>query len=485
MNKIYSLKEIFEQIRLRLNVEELREVDIWGEVDNFKQFGNMVRFILKDSAMKLDVILFDKALAELDVNIENGMQLVCKGHLSIYTAESKCQLNCIKVLETGRSKYEHEFQEIYRRLEKEGIFEGSKDKKILSCPRTIGIVCKKDSEGYRDVLAIWKERYPWVRMIHAECEIQGKNASISILKAIKRLEEYQVDTIIIARGGGDKMLVLPPYNSEELVRYIATMNIPVISGVGHESDYTLLDYVAVIRGATPTHAAVLASVDKEVFMGRLMIRLKKMYSRIQMEFNEIVAKAYQNNLKALKQIIDRQITENKNSLRGGIFEIESYLSQICIRGKTNMTNCVQRMEGEFSKSLIIVRNSMEKRNALTVVHIKDELKKCGEDINYKAVCQLENKLYADIQLYRMFIRNGMKKECSSMDLILNKYMECFWRSKKTLEACSVQETLKRGYAIVLNEANQMIRSVEELSSMDKIGIEMKDGRKYFLIKEIK
>lgn len=481
MKRIYTLEDVFKELKVSLDKQNFKEMDIEGEVDNYKRFGNMARFTLKDKDIKLDIILFGGAISKLEVNLEDGMQVICTGDLSVYPTESKYQLNCSQIQETGSSKYEYEFQKLYAKLNTEGIFKTSKDKKVPSAPRSIGIACKKDSEGFKDIIAIWKERYPWVKLVHSECEIQGKSASSSILRAIKKLEQYQVDVIVVARGGGDKLVALFPYNNETLVRYIANMSIPIISGIGHESDFTLVDYVAAVRGATPSHAAVLASIDKETFISRMTARMMNIHTNIQSQVNLVSTRVQEHNMKELKKILLEQILFEKSNLKGQAMNLQKETNQICKRNKNEIGISVQRMDGKFSKSLITVRHSIEKRNTLIELNVKEQLRGYRGELSDIDMERLHIKLKTDVEKYKSFARKGIQREYIQVVSSLNHYKEDILRNIENLEACSIKETLKRGYAIILNEDKQMITEIEDLTKTSRIVVEMKDGKREFYI----
>ena len=484
MKKVYTLEEVFEEIKVSLNEQNFKGKDVCGEVDSYKALGNMARFTLKDKNIKLDIILFKEALENLKIELVDGMQVICTGDLSVYSTESKYQLNCSYVEETGNSRYEHEFQKLCVKLEQEGIFETSKNKKVGSVPRSIGVVCKKESEGFKDIVAIWKERYPWVKLVHSECQIQGKNAARSILEAIKKLEKHQVDVILVARGGGDKIVALSPYNDEKLVRYIARMTIPVISGIGHETDYTLVDYVATLRGATPSHAAVLASIDREMFISRIITRMRNIQLSIYSHVNLISTKVYDNNVKDLKKSLLDNISLNKSNLKVQIKNLEKEVLQGCRRNKNEVAVGIQKMEGKFSRTLMTTKHALEKRNTLVAVSIKEQLNGYRGEMGRINIEKLNTKLLIDVGKYKDFTKKKFRRGYCEIRDSLNQYKKEILISRNTIDTYSINETLKRGYAIILNEEGQIITEVEQLVVTSRVHITMQDGKQKFYIQAI-
>ena len=259
--KIFSVGELNESVH-RLISGQLRNIFVKGEISNLAQpASGHIYFSLKDKNAQVKCALFRNRVLSTNEPLKNGLEIIIHGSPSIYTVRGDYQI-IVDYLETaGEGLLRRKFEELKQKLLQEGLFENSSKKTISKWPRAIGIVTSPTGAAIRDVLSVINRRSPSIPVIIYPCQVQGKNASTTIVKAIQKANErHECDTLILTRGGGS-LEDLWPFNEESTVRAIAQSYIPILSAVGHETDFTISDMAADIRASTPSAGAELASPD--------------------------------------------------------------------------------------------------------------------------------------------------------------------------------------------------------------------------------
>ena len=249
-----------------------------GEVSNFTRASSgHWYFSLKDSAAQVKCVMFKGRNAYVDFMPKEGDKIEARCTVTLYEARGDFQLTLEFVQKAGLGALFEAFEKLKIKLEHEGLFDAAFKKVIPKFPRTVGIVTSKEAAALRDVLSTLKRRNPAISVIIYPTPVQGKGAAALIAKAIHTANERaEVDTLIICRGGGS-MEDLWQFNEEVVARAIDDSAIPTISGVGHETDFTICDFVADLRAATPTAAAELACAD----MHSLQKQLHHLWSRLE------------------------------------------------------------------------------------------------------------------------------------------------------------------------------------------------------------
>ncbi len=261
--KIYSVSELTHSIKDLLE-ETYPEVWVSGEISNFKAHHNgHFYFNLKDQDSRLSAVMFRGSNQSLRFSPEEGMEVVCFGRLTIYPPYGQYQIIVNAMEPQGLGALQLAFEQLKEKLAKEGLFEEGKKKELPSLPRRIGIVTSQSGAALRDMIDVAMRRYPNVEILVAPAAVQGKEAAPQIADAIARLNKQpNIDVILVGRGGGS-MEDLWAFNEEVVARAIAASAIPIISAVGHETDFTIADFVADVRAPTPSAAAELAVPSKE------------------------------------------------------------------------------------------------------------------------------------------------------------------------------------------------------------------------------
>jgi exodeoxyribonuclease VII large subunit len=264
--QVYSVSEVTGYIRVLLEENpDLQDIWIQGEVSNasFPSSGH-VYFTLKDAGASLRCVIWKWTAQYLHVRPEDGMAVDVHRESSEYEKGGQYQFYVDSLRLQGEGKLYQEFLRLKRTLEEEGLFDAQRKKTIPAYPKLIGIVTSSTGAALQDILNTLQKRFPLVEVLLSPTSVQGEGAAHNIVRALQTLENYpeKPDVIILARGGGS-LEDLWPFNEEEVVRAVAAAQIPIISGVGHETDFTLVDFVADLRAPTPTGAAVLAVPDSE------------------------------------------------------------------------------------------------------------------------------------------------------------------------------------------------------------------------------
>jgi exodeoxyribonuclease VII large subunit len=235
--------------------------DVWvrGELSNVSRpASGHLYFTLKDAGASLRGVMWKSDAARLKLPLRDGMEVEAHGRIGIYEAGGQYQLYADALRPVGEGALYAEFLRLKALLEAEGLFDPARKRDIPQLPRRIGIVTSATGAALRDMLHTLRRRLPLVDVILAPSPVQGADAPAALVTALQKLNRFQPDVILVARGGGS-IEDLWAFNDERVVRAVAASGIPVVSGVGHETDFTLTDFAADLRAPTPTAAAELAT----------------------------------------------------------------------------------------------------------------------------------------------------------------------------------------------------------------------------------
>ncbi len=308
---IPSVSQLNEYIKNVLeNDENLATILVQGEISNFKLASNGVYYFslndVKDNA-SISCVLFKTSYAKLNFQPVNGDKVILYGGISFYSGKANISLKAYNIIKQGIGDKLLALEELKQKLALEGLFDESRKRPINIYPTAIGVISALNSAALKDILVNVKRRYPLCDIYVFPCQVQGEKASQDILEAFLKSQEYQLDTLIIGRGGGSSE-DLSPFNDETLVRAIANSRFPTISAVGHEIDLTLIDYVADKRASTPTGAAELAVADKRELIQLLNSIDEQMKTSIVSKLNSYISEF--NYLKKNINTILKQKVEN-------------------------------------------------------------------------------------------------------------------------------------------------------------------------------
>jgi exodeoxyribonuclease VII large subunit len=270
-----TVTQLVGQIKTLLEREQtLRNVWLQGEVSNFvRATSGHCYFTLKDDRAVLSCVMWKQDATRLARLPQNGQQVLVHGYVSVYDSQGKLQFYVDALELAGVGRLYQEFEATKARLAAEGVFDAARKRPLPAWPRRLGVVTSARAAALRDILRTLALRYPAVDVLLAPCAVQGAEAPAQIVAAIELLNAWSsgvepIDVIILARGGGS-IEELWAFNDEPVARAIAASAVPVVSGVGHETDFTLADFVADLRAPTPTGAAAAAVPDRLELAGQV------------------------------------------------------------------------------------------------------------------------------------------------------------------------------------------------------------------------
>lgn len=260
---IYSVNEVNRYIKAIISQDEnLKFIFVKGEISNFKRGANgHLYFSLKDKEAMISCAMFATYASKLIDMPVDGDEVVVLASADVYPTRGTYQLIVYEMNPLGKGAILVELEKLKKKLQSEGLFDVSRKRSINLYPKAIGVITAPNGAAIRDIVTNIKRRYPIADIYVFPSAVQGESAPKELLKAFNKSQEYELDTLIIGRGGGASE-DLSAFNDETLVRAIATSKMPVIAAVGHEIDTTLVDYVADKRASTPTGAAELATIDR-------------------------------------------------------------------------------------------------------------------------------------------------------------------------------------------------------------------------------
>lgn len=263
MTETFTVWQITTHIRDLLDLDpELQDAWVEGEVSNLTRASSgHVYFTLKDDKSELKCVMWKAQAAYLRFEPQHGDRLLAHGRVTVYEARGQYQLTCDVIQPAGVGDLNRQFELLKARLEAEGLFDVDRKRPIPAFPRKIGVVTSPTTAAFQDIQNVLWRRYPLVEVLLSPTLVQGKEAPPQIVEAIRRLNDYSdVDVILVARGGGS-LEDLWCFNDENVVRAVANSRIPVVTGVGHEIDFTLVDFAADYRAPTPSAAAEVLTPD--------------------------------------------------------------------------------------------------------------------------------------------------------------------------------------------------------------------------------
>lgn len=313
------LKELLE------TDEILQNVWVRGEVSGCKVYASgHCYFTLKDAEAQLPCVFFKHArLRSAAPVLRDGMAIAAGGRISLYERDGKLQLYVEQIELLGEGALFLRFEQLKARLDAEGLFDAERKRALPGAPSVIGIVTSLDAAALRDMLRVLRTRYPLARVILSPTLVQGTEAPAALVRALDLLNEHgEADVIIVARGGGS-IEELWAFNEEVVARAIARSRIPVISGVGHETDFTIADFVADVRASTPTAAASTAVPDIADWLAEvqerqqdLLISLEDFLLRAREDLNQAERELGRETPRSRLERLQQQLDDTSETLQG-------------------------------------------------------------------------------------------------------------------------------------------------------------------------
>ena len=340
--------------------EHLKFIRVKGEISNFKVYpSGHLYFSLKDKESTINAVMFNNYAKRIAFSPKNGDEVIVLASVDAYVPRGTYNLNVFEMEEVGLGQQLVELEKLKRQLASEGLFDESRKRPINIYPKAIGVITAPNGAAVRDIVTNIKRRYPIADIYVFPSLVQGEQAPASLLKAFNKAQEYDLDTLIIGRGGGASE-DLSAFNDETLVRAVAKSKMPIIAAVGHEIDTTLIDYIADKRASTPTGAAELATVDRreiENFFSQSMLLMEQSLFEIVEENKEEVADLKKELDESLQDLLQHQKDE-----------VEKYAKQLeILNPKSVLSRGYSISIGEDGKAIKSIKDVKENQTIVTLL----------------------------------------------------------------------------------------------------------------------
>lgn len=364
--QVYSVKQINSYIKQLFDGDFiLRSINIKGEISNCKyHHSGHIYFSLKDDTSVISCVMFASNTGSLKIKLEDGKQVIVSGSIGVYEAAGRYQIYARQITEEGEGDLYKKYEELKKKLEEEGLFSQEHKKDIPPYSSKIGVVTAETGAVIKDIFNVSTRRNPYVQIFLYPATVQGEGAKETIVRGIKKLDEMGLDVIIVGRGGGS-IEDLWAFNEEEVVRAIYECNTPIISAIGHETDYTLSDFSSDMRAPTPSAAAELAVFDFALF--------ERQINDYRYSFGLYI----ENKLKRRADAIDKyrlmieKLSPEKQVIqkRQRLLDIESMLKDLMNEGLDNASEKL----AEDKRSVIELMEEKMRNRKQTLVLVSEKL----------------------------------------------------------------------------------------------------------------
>jgi len=428
---IWTVHDLVAAVRTHLE-REYSDTWVEGEISNFRAHDSgHLYFTLKDQSAQIRVVIFRSAARLLRFRPENGMQVVVRGRVTIYEDRGELQISAELLEPKGAGSLQIAFEQLKARLEAEGLFAASRKKAIPTLPRRIGIVTSPQAAALRDILHILRRRHHGASVLIFPAQVQGETAALEVSAGVRHFNQVRnVDVIIVARGGGSAE-DLAAFNHEGLARTIASSSIPVISAVGHETDFTIVDFVADLRAPTPSAAA------------ELVIRSRQ------------------------------EVEEQLESLHGRLAKGIRYRLLIA---RQNLTELARHRA--FARSMDLIHRRQQRLDDLT--HRLAEAQRRSLENQRRRFETLSAAVrHYDVRRVLASSRKDLGAQTTALLSVLRTQLRerrrRIERMETALEALSPLAILARGYALVFDESGSLLKDAAKVNPGDKISARLAHG----------
>ena len=429
--RIWTVSDLIASVRTQL---EREYTDVWleGEISNFRAHGSgHLYFTLKDKTAQIRVVMFRSSARLLRFGPEDGMQVIARGRVTVYEERGELQVSAEYLEPKGAGALQIAFEQLKAKLEAEGLFEAARKKAIPPLPRRIGIVTSPQAAALRDILNILQRRHHTVNVLIFPAQVQGDTAPLEVSAGIRYFNKARnVDVIVVARGGGSTEN-LAAFNHEGLARTVAASQIPVISAVGHETDFTIIDFVADARAETPSAAA------------ELVIRSRQEIEETSKGLRERLGRAMRYRLLMARQ----SLTELAQ--HGAFARMMDALG----RRQQRVDELVNRLE-KAERRIIEQQRRRWEIAAAAVRHYDVSQRLAGMRE------QLQSRMAALTSVFRT---------------LLLQHRSRLERAVGALEALSPLAILERGYALVFDASGKLVKDAQQVKPGQDISARVANG----------
>ena len=433
--EIISVGELNKSAKYLLE-NNFQNISVIGEISNLaRPSSGHIYFTLKDEDGAIRCAMFKNQNLKLNFSPDDGDKCVLKGQVSLYAPRGDYQLIVKSIQPAGAGNLMQQFEALKKKLDVEGLFSLDKKINIPESPKHIGIITSLSTAAFQDIISTVNRRAPSTKISVSEATVQGENAHVSILKAMERILDFNkitesnpIDLVVFARGGGS-IEDLWCFNNEELAREISNFPIPTISGVGHEIDFTICDFVSDLRVPTPTAAAEL---------------ITEFNFQLQDRFNEIRFDLERDILQKIENL--KLLIENKNA---------------------KLKNPLTKLR-EISQSLDNIDLRLHQNQKLIIANYKNTINLLSKGINSYSPAKKLLDLNRQLVLFNDVLQKGISSKFKTFN---NQLIEF----NKNLDILNPLSILDRGYAIVTNNNGKAIKSSSEVSKGDLLKARLSKG----------
>jgi exodeoxyribonuclease VII large subunit len=420
--EIISVGELNRSAKYLLE-DAFNNISVIGEISNMSRpSSGHIYFTLKDEDGAIGCAMWRSQASKLNFKPEDGDKCILKGQVSLYPATGRYQLMVNSIERAGSGNLMHQFEQLKKKLDSEGLFDPSKKISLPDSPMHIGVITSSSTAAFQDILSTIKRRAPSLQVTLSPAIVQGDTAAVSLIKALDRIMKYNknnpensIDIVIISRGGGS-IEDLWCFNNEDLARYIASFPIPTISGVGHEIDFTICDFVSDMRAPTPTATAEIVTEFNFKILDKLF--------EIQNDLHRSIKISLKNKLQKI-QILKGSIKNPLLVLREQNQKIDNYELKLQQNMKLNYSANKQRMDLAISK--------FKDKNPLTLIQ----------------------EYFLNMVNIKKLLKRGIQSSFSKNISTLREY-------DKNLEILNPLSILERGYSIIQNRSGVSVKSISDV-----------------------
>ena len=330
----FTPSELTNYIYKKINQDKyLNSFQLIGEVSNLSSppSGHHY-FAIKDDESLIKCVLFSRGSGK--ENLKDGNQIIAEGKMSVYQPRGEIQFIAEAIHSQGEGTLQQRFEELKSSLEAQGLFDESRKREIPKMPKKVGIVTSKTGSVIQDIINVIQRRYPNLKLVIADTRVQGEEAAKSITKSISSLNKLDIDVIVLARGGGS-IEDLWPFNEEKVAREIFKSKIPIISAIGHETDFTISDLVADLRAPTPSAAAEIISPDIDYLNELILLRTRD----LEISFSTILENLKNRFFISMDRIVNYKIETSINN-----YKINSLTNEIINIFDNNLKEIKYKLE---------------------------------------------------------------------------------------------------------------------------------------------
>jgi exodeoxyribonuclease VII large subunit len=440
--EIISVGELNRSAKYLLE-DAFANISVIGEISNMSRpSSGHIYFTLKDEDGAIGCSMWRSQATKLNFKPEDGDKCILRGQVSLYPATGRYQLMVKSIEQAGSGNLMHQFEQLKKKLDSEGLFDLSKKLSLPKSPKHIGVITSASTAAFQDILSTIERRAPSSQISLSPAVVQGDTAAGSLIKALDRIikfnennKENSIDVVIIARGGGS-IEDLWCFNNEDLARQIALFPIPTISGVGHEIDFTICDFVSDMRAPTPTASAEIVTEFSFQVFDKL--------SEIQNNLHRYIRISLKDKFQKI-QFLKGNIKNPLLILREQSQKVDNYELKLKQNMKLNYSNNKQRFNLAISK------------------------------FREKSPAALIQENYSKINNMKELIKRGIKLKVSKNISALREF-------EKNLDILNPLSILERGYSIIQNKSGSSIKSISEVESGDILTARLNKG---FLDIEVK